>query len=165
MLSLFIFWRRRRRSTGSGADTGERDVRDVSLPDLPAAAHRLRYLPGVRLLAVVPQHHNDSHRRPDVVRSHLLPGLSHRHQCHWVSAVLRRAMMCCNAPPNKTVPLRRFPSLVTIATTRRIPDQSRCAPYTLPRASFVLHPPHPRRLRLQYSVSSRAESLVFRARE
>lgn len=70
----------------TGANTGERDVRNVSFPHLPAASHGLRHLPGMWLPAILPQHDNGHLRRSRVVRSDLLLGFSHRHRRDLVSA-------------------------------------------------------------------------------
>lgn len=80
----------------TGANTSERDVRHVSIPDLPTADHGLLHLPGVRLPVVLPEHGNGNQRRPRVVRPDLLLGLSHRHQRHRVSITV---------PPCKVISL------------------------------------------------------------
>lgn len=72
----------------AGADFGERDVRHVSILDLPAAGDRFRYLHGMRLPVVLPEHGDGDLRRSRLVRSDLLLGLSHRHQLHLVSTTV-----------------------------------------------------------------------------
>lgn len=77
---------------------GERHVRHVPINDLPAAADRVRRVYDLRVPAVVPQHGDGHFRRLDVVRAHLLLGVSHRHRGHIVSVRLIVCLPACLLP-------------------------------------------------------------------